>query len=168
MPAKRRKVDPRPLSSAEAARLANLEELLGPVTSCMLCDRNISKSVKVKDMSSKSSVVFCIDCLCKGTEKEGVDHKRDCEYFIYDSLKYPLLTKDWTAQETLLLMQGIMKCGMGNWTDVASQFVKTKTPEECEILYLSKLYVPGDQPCSYEYVLARRDPDGRHEWNEDV
>jgi hypothetical protein len=87
----------------------------------MICDRNISKSIKVKDMSSKADppIIFCLDCLLKGQEKESVDHRRDCEYFIYDSLQYPLLSEDWTAEETLRLMQGIMKCGMGNWTDIS-------------------------------------------------
>lgn len=56
----------------------------------------------------------------KGKTKEGVDHKRNCDYFIYDSLKYPLIDKDWTAEETLHLMQGIMKCGMGNWPDIST------------------------------------------------
>jgi len=56
----------------------------------------------------------------KGKTKEGIDHKVNCDYFIYDSLNYPLLDKDWTAEETLHLMQGIMKCGMGNWPDIAT------------------------------------------------
>jgi len=88
----------------------------------MICERNISKSVKVRDMTTKSKepVIFCLECLMKGKIKEGLDHDRSCEYFIYDSLKYPLLDPDWTAEETLHLMQGIMKCGMGNWPDISS------------------------------------------------
>jgi len=88
----------------------------------MICERNISKSVKVRDMTTKSKepVIFCLECLMKGKTKEGLDHDRSCEYFIYDSLKYPLLDPDWTAEETLHLMQGIMKCGMGNWPDISS------------------------------------------------
>ncbi len=30
-----------------------------------------------------------------------------------------------------------MKCGLGNWNDIASQFVETKTPKECEDHYYS-------------------------------
>lgn len=87
----------------------------------MICERNISKSIKVRDMTSKYStaVIFCLDCLSKGKTKEGLDHQIDCEYFVYDSLQFPLIAADWSAEETLRLMQGIMKCGMGNWTDIA-------------------------------------------------
>lgn len=129
----------------------------------MICERNITKSVKVRDMTVKSQIVFCVDCLSKGTEKEGLPHSRDSAYYIYDSLKFPLISKDWSAQETLLLVQGIMKCGLGNWTDIASQFVKTKTPDDCEVFYLSTLYVSGDRPINYKSVLEQRDLDGNHE-----
>ena len=115
-------VAPKDLPQTEVKKLHNLEELLVPCTTCVICDRNIAKSIKIKDMTTRSElpIIFCLDCLQKGKSKEGVDHERDCEYFIYDSLQYPLLSKDWTAEETLRLMQGIMKCGMGNWTDISS------------------------------------------------
>jgi hypothetical protein len=109
----------------------------------MICDCNISKSIKVRDMSSRSEIIICLECLLKGKTKEGLDHKADCDYFIYDSLKFPLIAPDWSAEETLRLIQGIMKCGMGNWSDVSQQFVRTKSESECEELYLGKLYIPG-------------------------
>jgi hypothetical protein len=56
----------------------------------------------------------------KGKTKEGLDHKPNCKYFIYDSLQYPLIDPEWTAHETLSLLQGIMKCGMGNWPDIST------------------------------------------------
>lgn len=86
----------------------------------MICDRNISKSIKVKDVSIESNLIFCLDCLCKGKTKDGLDHNPSCDYFIYDSLQYPLLSSNWSSEETLRLMQGIMKCGMGNWVDISS------------------------------------------------
>lgn len=54
------------------------------------------------------------------TASELVEHKADHEYHVFDNLNFPLFTKDWTAKEDLLLLQGIMKCGLGNWTDIAS------------------------------------------------
>ena len=53
-----------------------------------------------------------------------------------------------------------MKCGMGNWVDISSQFVKTKRAEECEQFYLGKLYVPGDQLINYKHVTLTRDITG--------
>ena len=134
------------MEAGEVKKLHNLEELLGAQTTCMICERNIAKSIKVKDASSKSEtpIIYCLDCHSKGKTREGLDHQRDCEYFIYDSLQFPLISSEWTAEETLRLMQGIMKCGLGNWTDIASQFVKTKSWDQCEKFYLGKLYVPGN------------------------
>ena len=126
----------------------------------MICERNIQKSIKVKDMSSQSQIIYCLDCHSKGKTKEGLDHAKDCEYFIYDSLQFPLISKEWSAEETLRLMQGIMKCGMGNWTDISQQFVKTKTWEQCEKFYHGKLYVPGNQPIEYAHITVERDTSG--------
>ena len=137
-----------------------MEDLLGPSSICMICDSNISKSIKVRDMTSQTDCVFCLECLVKGRTKEGLDHRADCDYFIYDSLKFPLISPNWSAQETLRLIQGIMKCGMGNWSAVASEFVKTKSESECEEFYLGVLYIPGNKQISYDHVLIERDFSG--------
>ncbi len=65
-----------------------MDELLGSSTTCMICERNIAKSIKVKDVSTQSTtpIIFCLDCHSKGKTKEGLEHAKDCEYFIYDSL----------------------------------------------------------------------------------
>jgi transcriptional adapter 2-alpha len=133
------------LIDTEIKRLLNLEELLCPASTCIICERNIGKSIKVRDMDSADNFVYCLDCHMRGTTKEGLNHKADCDYFIYDSLKWPLISPDWTAERTLRLFQGIIKCGMGNWSDVAAQFVCAKTEAECEELYLGYLYKPGSQ-----------------------
>ena len=64
-------------------------------------------------------------------------HKPNHDFFIFDNLNFPLLVRDWTAQQEVMLIQGIMKCGLGNWSDISEQFVKIKTPEECEDHYFS-------------------------------
>jgi CO dehydrogenase/acetyl-CoA synthase alpha subunit len=63
-PAKRRKVDApeagsppaapllRALPDKDVQKLHSLDELLGPCSTCMICERNIQKSIKIKDMSS--------------------------------------------------------------------------------------------------------------------
>ena len=33
-----------------------------------------------------------------------------------------------------------MKCGMGNWIDISEQYIKTKTPEDCEDHYFTFYY----------------------------
>jgi hypothetical protein len=39
---------------------------------------------------------------------------------------------DWSARDELMLIQGIMKCGLGNWKEISEQYVKSKNEVECE------------------------------------
>ena len=51
---------------------------------------------------------------------------------------------------------GIMKCGLGNWTDISEQYLKAnKNPKECEIHYFSILMQQIDQ-ISYKSALTYR------------
>ena len=79
---------------------------------------------------------------------------------VLDNLKFSMFHPDWNAKEELYLIQGIMKCGMGNWSAVASEFVKTKSESECEEFYLGVLYIPGTKQISYDHVLIERDFSG--------
>ena len=70
-----------------------------------------------------------------------------------DNLKFQLFSPDWSAKDELLLLQGITKCGMGNWIDISEQYIKTKTPEECEEHYFTFYYkskqdsLPTEKDC---------------------
>lgn len=115
-------------------------------------------------MDTSENVVYCLDCHMRGNTKEGLAHQPQCTYFIYDCLKWPLIKADWTVEESLRLFQGIMKCGMGNWTDVATQFLNgNKTEVECEELYLGYLYQAQEETnelkksIKYDHVLDERD-----------
>jgi len=74
---------------------------------------------------------------------------------VYDNLKFPLLTKDWTSKEELKLIQGIMRCGMGNWTDISSQYVESKTPKECEDHYFTFSYKSKEEflPVEDDFIV---------------
>lgn len=62
------------------------------------------------------------------------------QYVVLDNLKFNIFSKDWSAKEELLLLQGITKCGMGNWIDISEQYVKTKGPDDCEEHYFTFYY----------------------------
>jgi hypothetical protein len=51
-------------------------------------------------------------------------------------LYFPVLTTDWTANEELLLLEGIEMHGLGNWIDV-SNHLSTKTAADCERHFFS-------------------------------
>lgn len=64
-----------------------------------------------------------------------------------------------------MLIQGIMKCGLGNWIDIQEQFVKNKSAKDCENHYFGLVYKSYDpkEPFVYDRVLKRRALDGNHE-----
>lgn len=119
-----------------------MEALLGPGI-CSICDRTITKSVKVKCLDCDNpSIYTCLECHRTGEEKG--QHRNSHAYYILDNLSFPLFTKNWSAKEELMLIQGIMKCGLGNWADISEQYVKTKEAKECEDHYFTFYYKSRD------------------------
>ena len=139
-------------------RFKQPEDLLGPQI-CSICDRNITKSVKILCSECTDDKVFmCLECLRLGkTSENHPHHKSDHDFFVFDNLDFPLLTDDWSALQEIKLVQGIMKCGLGNWVDISEQFVKAmdKTPKECEEHYHGVLMKQA-QSIEYESILSKR------------
>jgi hypothetical protein len=48
-----------------------------------------------------------------------------------------------------------MKCGLGNWADIASQFVDTKTPKDCEEHYFNFYYKSREDnlPAESDFIV---------------
>lgn len=82
----------------------------------------------------QTNLGVCLDCLKNGRMSSQHQHK-EAKYYVYDKLSFPLFMEDWTAREEILLIQGIMKCGLGNWNEISIQHVKSKQPKECEDHY---------------------------------
>lgn len=47
-----------------------------------------------------------------------------------------MFDQEWSAQEELLLLEGLQTMGFGNWTDIAKQ-IGTKSKEQCELHYMN-------------------------------
>ena len=43
-----------------------------------------------------------------------------------------MLDKEWTAEEELLLVEGLERFGFGNWLDISEHLGGEKTKEEVE------------------------------------
>uniref|UniRef100_K3X7P8 Transcriptional adapter n=1 Tax=Globisporangium ultimum (strain ATCC 200006 / CBS 805.95 / DAOM BR144) TaxID=431595 RepID=K3X7P8_GLOUD len=54
-----------------------------------------------------------------------------------------VLSSDWTADEELLLLEGIEMFGMGNWKDIA-EHVSTKSEKKCETHYMGAYLSTSD------------------------
>jgi hypothetical protein len=132
-----------------------VDGLVGPA-SCTLCERDISKSVKIRCTKCTPAVNICLECLRTG--QESATHSTSHPYYVFDKLDFPLLMKDWCAKDELQLIQGIMKCGLGNWKDVSEQYVKTKSPQQCEDHFYTFFnkgkedYLPADE----DYIITQK------------
>uniref|UniRef100_A0A3B1KBW9 Transcriptional adapter n=1 Tax=Astyanax mexicanus TaxID=7994 RepID=A0A3B1KBW9_ASTMX len=79
-----------------------------------------------------SPFLLCLQCFTRGYEYKK--HQSDHKFEIMTS-DFPILEPSWTAQEEMALLEAVMDCGFGNWSDVAYQ-MRTKTKEECENHYM--------------------------------
>lgn len=71
----------------------------------------------------------CLQCFASGAEMGS--HKRDHNYRLMDNGTFKLIVEEWTADEEMLLLDGIEQHGLGNWDDIADH-VGTKTPQESQ------------------------------------
>ncbi|EAN33372.1 Transcriptional adapter ADA2a [Theileria parva strain Muguga] len=91
---------------------------------------------------------LCISCACnhKCTEPHNLTHN----YVPIGPNSFELFSEGWTADEELILLEGIGKYGFGNWKQVAEMVNKVnskqKTPGECENHYYDVYISSGTSP----------------------
>ncbi len=62
-------------------------------------------------------------------------HKNNEDYYVINKLNFPLFIEDWTAEEELLLFEGLERFGFGNWNDIADHIGTDKTKDDVERHY---------------------------------
>lgn len=119
---------------------------LGIKYSCDSCFGDISQVVRIK-CAQCTELDLCVNCFSKGVSVK--DHSSEHDYYVIEPLTFPIYVLEWTAQEELLLLEGIEKKGMGNWNDIA-RVVGSKNAKECDAhyhrLYLESLDFPLPDP----------------------
>ena len=99
---------------------------------CSACKRDTTLQLRIK-CAECSNFELCGDCFSSGVTRHP--HKSTHDYRVVDCLDVPLFTKDWTANEELLLLEGIDKCGAGNWKTIAEYMGTGKTTRQVEEHY---------------------------------
>nr|CCA23969.1 transcriptional adapter 2alpha putative [Albugo laibachii Nc14] len=115
-------------------------------------------------------IELCVECFAVGSEV--AHHKKTHSYKVSDCSAFPLVcdsnraisskesvneqstatnsplkeigSTNWTAEEDLLLLDGIKLFGMGNWKDIAD-YIGTKSEKKCEAHYLNAYLSQEDQ-----------------------
>jgi len=120
---------------------------------CDFCDKEITKHTKIL-CAECPDLDICVNCFATGVENEK--HSKNHSYHIINKLNFPLFDETWMAEEELLLLEGLEKCGFGNWTDIAEHIGSTKTPEEVDKHY-EKYYTSQKKGVPNVEVLSNRD-----------
>ncbi|KAF0984231.1 hypothetical protein FDP41_007408 [Naegleria fowleri] len=109
------------------------EEFDMPRFHCNYCQKDITSLAKIT-CAECEEFDLCVDCFCVGVETQ--QHKNDHSYKVQPNLsRTSLISSGWTAEEELLLLEGIAHNGLGNWLDIAEHVGKTKSKYDCEIHY---------------------------------
>ena len=99
---------------------------------------------------------LCVPCFAEG--KTSRDHDPRIHAFsVIEQHSIPIYTKDWGADEELLLLEGAEVYGLGSWADIADHIGGYRTREEVREHYI-KTYVD-----SSKFPLPERaDPNNLH------
>ncbi|OLY82500.1 Transcriptional adapter 2 [Smittium mucronatum] len=123
---------------------------------CDNCQNNLTDIVRIS-CSECPEFDLCVTCFSKGIELGS--HKSSHAYAVVSKHKFPIFNIDWSADEELLLIDGLLQFGLGNWEEV-SAYVGSKSIKECERHYLqtyvdSQFWPMPDMSKSFQVKCAR-------------
>ncbi|ESQ55805.1 hypothetical protein EUTSA_v10025039mg [Eutrema salsugineum] len=109
---------------------------------CDYCQKDITGKIRIK-CAVCPDFDLCVECMSVGAEI--TPHKRDHAYRVMGNLTFPLICPDWSADDEMLLLEGLEIYGLGNWAEVA-EHVGTKSKEQClehyKNIYLNSPFFP--------------------------
>ena len=120
---------------------------------CDFCDKDITRHTKVIDADGLDTDM-CVNCFIAGEENHK--HSKDNPYHVINRLTFPLYEENWTAEEELLILEGLEKYGLGNWSDIADHIGTDKTGEDAHNHY-EKIYMSNRDKMPPSEILSKRD-----------
>ena len=97
-------------------------------TLCYVCSSVLSEPY-IRCADCLIEVEICPPCFSVGAER---DPHKNCHQYIVVKSEFPLFDgSTWKAKEELSLLDAVLECGIGNWSDV-SRRLRTHSAEECE------------------------------------
>lgn len=86
---------------------------------------------------------LCVPCFAKGETSRDHDPRLHA-FSVIEQHSIPIYTKDWGADEELLLLEGAEVYGLGSWADIADHIGGYRTKEEVRDHYI-KTYVDSSK-----------------------
>ena len=120
---------------------------------CCHCARSVGENVRVRCAECPDEVDLCVECFSVGVTVGA--HQPWHSYQILDSLAFPFLAFDWTAEEEVALLEALELHGPASWTAVADH-VGTKTKTQCHQHYVEH-YVnsPAAPMPRFDHVIGK-------------
>lgn len=99
---------------------------------------------------------ICANCFANGKEKDG--HFKNHDYYVVNKLDFPLIREDWTAEEELLLVDGLERFGFGNWAEISEHIAAQDKPKEEVAKHYEEIYIPMTNTAAQNIpLLSKRD-----------
>ena len=86
---------------------------------------------------------LCVPCFAEGSTTRDHD-PRTHPFYVIEQHSIPIYTKDWGADEELLLLEGAEVYGLGSWADIADHIGGYRTKDEVRDHYI-KTYVDSSK-----------------------
>ncbi|KAL8694315.1 MAG: hypothetical protein Q9218_001020 [Villophora microphyllina] len=111
---------------------------------CDVCSADITSTVRIRCAHSACTEYdLCVPCFSKAESSRDHD-PRTHPFSVIEQHSIPMYTRDWGADEELLLLEGLEVYGLGSWSDVADHVGGFRTKEEvCE--HYIKTYIESSK-----------------------
>ncbi|KAI4284294.1 MAG: hypothetical protein L6R35_004939 [Caloplaca aegaea] len=111
---------------------------------CDVCSADITSTVRIRCAHAAcSDYDLCVPCFSKGDTSRDHD-PRTHPFSVIEQHSIPIYTRDWGADEELLLLEGLEVYGLGSWSDVADHVGGFRTKEEVCDHYI-KTYIESSK-----------------------
>lgn len=109
------------------------------MVSCEICLKDITRCTYIQCCECQN-LFWCVACYSTGKGKP--EHSTHHKYSVVDTTIFPLFTHDWAGKDEIMLLEGLLKYGYGNWGCINEYLGGKKSSWECEKhykqIYLSK------------------------------
>ncbi|KAL8934574.1 MAG: hypothetical protein Q9211_005158 [Gyalolechia sp. 1 TL-2023] len=111
---------------------------------CDVCSADITSTVRIRCAHSAcSDYDQCVPCFSKGDTSRDHDPQTH-PYSVIEQHSIPIYSRDWGADEELLVLEGLEVYGLGSWSDVADHVGGYRTKEEVCDHYI-KTYIESSK-----------------------
>ncbi|KAI9792231.1 MAG: Transcriptional adapter ada2 [Candelina submexicana] len=111
---------------------------------CDVCSADITSTVRIRCAHHICNEYdLCVPCFSNGETSHNHDPKSH-PYSVIEQHSIPIFTKDWGADEELLLLEGAESYGLGSWADIADHIGGYRTKDEVRDHYY-KTYVESSK-----------------------